>query len=282
MEIIKDPGALADVCGQWRREGKTIALTPTMGYYHAGHEDLMAHAATLADRLVVSLFVNPAQFGPGEDLAAYPRDMARDAAIAASHGAHVLFAPEPAAMYAADHGCWVEVPEMARGLCGQSRPTHFRGVCTVVAKLFLLTGADVAVFGQKDWQQQAIIRRMVRDLNMPVRIVTRPTVREADGLAMSSRNVYLTPEERGQAPELRRGLQLARDRARGGELDAAKLRQAVLEYWASHLPLGRLDYLSIVDADTLQPLEQLNGNALMAAAVRLGKARLIDNILLNT
>ena len=159
MQILTNPQELAAQCRAWHAQGEDIALVPTMGYYHAGHEDLMVHARGLAKRLVVSLFVNPAQFGPGEDLEAYPRNAERDAAIAESRGADVLFMPEPGSMYAPDHATWVEVPELAKGLCGQSRPIHFRGVCTVVLKLFMLTRADVAVFGQKDWQQQAIIRR---------------------------------------------------------------------------------------------------------------------------
>ena len=203
-----------------------------------------------------------------------------DAAIAAAHGADVLFRPEPGLMYAPDHATWVEVPELAKGLCGQTRPVHFRGVCTVVLKLFLLTGADVAVFGQKDWQQQAILRRMARDLNVPVRIVTRPTVREADGLALSSRNLYLTPEERAQAPEIRQGLLYARKLAEEGETSVSLLREAVLRRWAERLPLGRLDYLSVVHPESLAPLTEAGDAALMACAVRMGKARLIDNILL--
>ena len=280
MQIFTTPKDLAAQCRQWHAAGETIALVPTMGYYHAGHEDLMAHGRHIAQRLVVSLFVNPAQFGPGEDLDAYPRDPERDAGIAARHGADALFLPTPESMYAPNHATWVEVPEMARGLCGAARPTHFRGVCTVVLKLFLLTGADVAVFGQKDWQQQAILRRMVRDLNVPVRIETRETVREADGLALSSRNVYLTAEERRQAPEIRRGLLLAQSMAQGGETHAGVLRDVVLRQWAERLPLGRLDYLSIVHPETLAPLDEITGSALMACAVRMGKARLIDNILL--
>lgn len=281
MQIFTDPQEFAAQCRSWRDNGETIALVPTMGYYHKGHEDLMAHARGLADRMVVSLFVNPAQFGPNEDLEAYPRDLERDSAIAQRHGADALFVPEPADMYAPDHATWVEVPELAQGLCGQARPIHFRGVCTVVLKLFLLSGANVAVFGQKDWQQQAILRRMVRDLNVPIQIETRPTVREADGLALSSRNVYLTPEERAQAPRLRDGLLLARTLARAGETSVNRLRQAVLGFWSEKLPLGRLDYLSVVDPCSLAPLETVSGPALMACAMRLGKARLIDNILLN-
>ncbi|CAI3240074.1 pantoate--beta-alanine ligase [Desulfovibrio legallii] len=280
MQILTTPHELEAQCRAWRKAGDDIALVPTMGYYHAGHEDLMTHARGLARRLVVSLFVNPTQFGPGEDLEAYPRDPERDAAIAAAHGADVLFRPEPGLMYAPDHATWVEVPELAKGLCGQTRPVHFRGVCTVVLKLFLLTGADVAVFGQKDWQQQAILRRMARDLNVPVRIVTRPTVREADGLALSSRNLYLTPEERAQAPEIRQGLLYARKLAEEGETSVSLLREAVLRRWAERLPLGRLDYLSVVHPESLAPLTEAGDAALMACAVRMGKARLIDNILL--
>ncbi len=280
MQIFTDPQELAAQCRNWRANGESISLVPTMGYYHKGHEDLMAYARKQADRMVVSLFVNPAQFGPNEDLAAYPRDFERDSAIAASHGADAIFAPEPGAMYAEDHSTWVEVPELAKGLCGQSRPIHFRGVCTVVLKLFNLTGADVAVFGEKDWQQQAILKRMVRDLNIPIRIETRPTVREADGLALSSRNVYLTEAERVQAPHIRKGLVLARELAQKGERSVPRLRQAVLGYWAEKLPLGRLDYLSVVDPVSLVLLDEIDGPALMACAARLGKARLIDNIIL--
>lgn len=280
MQILTDPQELAALCRQWHAAGEDIALVPTMGYYHAGHEDLMSHARGLARRLVVSLFVNPAQFGPNEDLAAYPRDTERDSAIAHRLGADVLFKPEPGSMYAEDHATWVEVPDLARGLCGQSRPIHFRGVCTVVLKLFMLSQADVAVFGQKDWQQQAIIRRMVRDLDLPVRIETRPTVRESDGLALSSRNVYLAPEEREQAPQIRQGLMRARELAQSGENRVAVIRDAVLEYWAKHLPLGRLDYLTIVHPENITTLDAVDGPALMACAVRMGKARLIDNILL--
>lgn len=280
MQIFTDPQALAAQCRAWHGAGEDIALVPTMGYYHKGHEDLMAHARGLARRLVVSLFVNPAQFGPNEDLAAYPRNAVRDSAIAEAHGADALFMPEPGAMYAEDHASWVEVPSLARGLCGASRPIHFRGVCTVVLKLFLLSGADVAVFGEKDWQQQAIIRRMVRDLNVPTRIVTRPTTREPDGLAMSSRNVYLTPAERAMAPQIRKALLLAREAVAAGESNPARLRELVLHHWAEQLPLAETDYLEIVHPESLESLAKVDGPALMACAVKLGKARLIDNILL--
>ena len=280
MQILAAPQELSEQCLGWLAGGRTVALVPTMGYYHAGHEDLMRHARGIAERLVVSLFVNPAQFGPGDGLDAYPRNAEQDAAVAEACGADVLFMPKADAMYAPDHGTWVDVPDMAKKLCGRSRPLHFRGVCTVVLKLFLLSRANVAVFGNKDWQQQAIIRRMARELNIPVRIETRPIVREADGLALSSRNVYLTPEERAQAPEICRGLSCAREMVSCGEKDAALLRKAVLGRWAERLPLGRLDYIEIVHPETLEPVSRVDGPALMACAVRLGKARLIDNILL--
>ncbi|WP_165078608.1 MULTISPECIES: pantoate--beta-alanine ligase [unclassified Desulfovibrio] len=282
MQIFTDPKALAAQCRAWHAAGEDIALVPTMGYYHAGHEDLMAYARGLAKRLVVSLFVNPTQFGPNEDLAAYPRDAERDSAIAAARGADALFMPEPGAMYAPDHATWVEVPELAKGLCGIDRPIHFRGVCTVVLKLLLLTGADVAVFGQKDWQQQAIIRRMVRDLNVPTRIEARPTTREADGLAMSSRNVYLTPGERAVAPQIRAALLEAREAVAAGETDVSRLRGLVLDRWRERMPEGKPDYLEIVHPESLEPLKSVDGPALMACAVKLGKARLIDNILLRS
>ena len=280
MQIFTNPRELAAQCKAWHCAGDDIALVPTMGYYHQGHEDLMAYARTQAKRLVVSLFVNPAQFGPGEDLEAYPRNAERDADIARSHGADALFMPQPETMYAQDHATWVEVPELSRGLCGLTRPVHFRGVCTVVLKLFMLTGADVAVFGQKDWQQQAILRRMVRDLDVPVRIETRETVREADGLALSSRNVYLSPDERAHAPEIRKALLYAQKLAQSGETSVKLLRESVLRRWAEFLPMGRLDYLSIVHPESMTPLTEVTGPALMACAVRIGKARLIDNILL--
>lgn len=280
MQIIKNPSEMAALCASWRTQGQRVALVPTMGFYHAGHEDLMRHARAHADKVAVSLFVNPAQFAPGEDLAAYPRDLARDAALAEAAGVDAIFAPEPEALYAPDHATWVEVPELSRGLCGVSRPTHFRGVCTVVLKLFLLLAPHMAVFGEKDWQQLAIIRRMVRDLNVPVEVEGRPIVREQDGLALSSRNVYLTPEERAQAPEIRKALLRARDMVQQGETSATLVQQMVLRRWAERLPLGRLDYLSIVDTASLKPLEVIGDSALMACAVRMGKARLIDNILL--
>lgn len=281
MQFLKTTRELSETCRQWHRDGKTIALVPTMGYYHAGHASLMDKARTLGDKVVVSLFVNPTQFGPNEDYAAYPRDLERDAAIAKEHGADVLFTPDPSEMYAPDAATWVEVPEMSSLLCGITRPIHFRGVCTVCTKLFMLTQADYAVFGDKDWQQQAILRRMVRDLFYPVQIVGVPIVRAEDGLALSSRNVYLTEEERAQAPEIHRALEYARTMVEHGETRASALKDAVLRRWASKLPLGRLDYLQVIDSSSLTQIDVVNVPATMACAVKMGKARLIDNIRLN-
>lgn len=281
MQILASPQKLRDLCAEWHRKGERIALVPTMGYCHAGHEALMDYGRKQADRLVVSLFVNPAQFGPDEDLARYPRDLERDTAIIAAKGADVLFAPEIGDMYSPDHATWVEVPEMAQTLCGKSRPIHFRGVCTVVLKLLMLTMADVAVFGEKDWQQQAILKRMAQDLNLAVRIMACPTVREVDGLALSSRNVYLTDSERQQAPAIRKALLRAREMVEKGERNVYVLTDFVRKFWQEAMPDAEPDYLSVVHPSTLASLETITGSALMACAVKLGKARLIDNIILH-
>ncbi|UZP68679.1 pantoate--beta-alanine ligase [Desulfovibrio mangrovi] len=280
MQIITDPSELQNCCLTWRMQGLKTALVPTMGYFHAGHESLMACARSAADKVILTLFVNPTQFGPNEDLAAYPRDHERDIAIAKAQGVDVLFLPEAGSMYAPDHATWVEVPELAQGLCGLSRPTHFRGVCTVVMKLFMLTLPSLAVFGQKDWQQVAIIKRMVRDLNVPVQILPSPIVREHDGLALSSRNVYLTESERAQAPAIQSSLRLAKKLVSEGTMEISVLAEAIRAHWAANLPDGEEDYLSFVHPDTLAPLSRIDGPALCAVAVRLGKARLLDNILL--
>lgn len=278
MQILNTPSSLAALTAEWRAQGRSIALVPTMGFFHDGHLALMKRGRSLADRLVVSRFVNPAQFGPGEDLDAYPRDAGRDAELAAAAGADALFQPDPEAMYAPDHATWVEVPELSGVLCGASRPTHFRGVCTVVLKLFHLARPHVAVFGEKDWQQLAIIRRMVRDLNVDVRIEGCPIVREPDGLAMSSRNAYLAPEERAQAPGIRKAMLAVAEKVRAGERDAGTLKAFLEERLQADVPLGRADYLAFVHPDTLRTLTVLDDAALLAVAVRLGRARLIDNL----
>lgn len=280
MKIIRNPEQLQEQCMRWEREGRTIGLVPTMGYFHEGHISLMDHCRDRCDKLVVSLFVNPTQFGPGEDLDSYPRDEDRDSHLAEEHGADVLFCPEPGAMYHEDHGTWIEVPDMAKGLCGASRPVHFRGVCTVVTKLFMLARPTVAVFGQKDWQQLAIIRRMVRDLHIPVEIVGHPIVREEDGLALSSRNVYLTDEERAAAPNIHKTLAEAAEMVAAGERDADAVREFIRNRLAETVPMGRIDYAELVDPESLIPARELSRDTLAAVAVFMSKARLIDNYLI--
>ena len=256
------------------------ALVPTMGALHAGHESLIRAAVATGRPVIVSIFVNPAQFGPNEDLTAYPRRTEEDVATARAAGADMLFLPDAADMYDRHHATWV-IPDLGSVLCGASRTGHFRGVCTVVLKLLLLTRAHIAFFGEKDRQQLVIIRRMVQDLNVPVEIAGCSTVREADGLALSSRNAYLTPEERAQAPQLYAGLQQAYTLAQGGERRVGIICAAAREHWRKHLPVGREEYLELVDPDNLQPITDVEETALLVAAVRLGKARLIDNILLH-
>ncbi|MBQ7739185.1 MAG: pantoate--beta-alanine ligase [Desulfovibrionaceae bacterium] len=281
MNVITTPADLRLCAQEAHAKGQTIALVPTMGYFHAGHEDLIRHGRSIADLLIVSLFVNPTQFGPAEDLDRYPRDHERDSQIAKNLGCDVLFMPDPPDMYPKDFATWVEVPSMSKLLCGAARPIHFRGVCTVLTKLFNLSAADFAVFGEKDWQQQAIVKRMVKDLNIPINIQTRPTVRESDGLALSSRNVYLSKEERLQAPNIYAGLKWAQNLVSQGERNVEIIRSGLLNRWASQIPLGRLDYLTVVDPASLTPISTIEGPAVMACAIRLGTTRLIDNIMLN-
>lgn len=283
MDVIRDPIAFQRQAWQWRCDGITTALVPTMGFFHEGHLRLMDAArerAGASGKVMVSLFVNPTQFGPKEDLSAYPRDFERDSRLAESRGVDVLFAPEPSAMYAPDAATWVDVPSLGQGLCAVTRPTHFRGVATVVAKLLLLAMPRAAIFGQKDWQQLAVIRRMVRDLNMPVEIVGHAIVREPDGLALSSRNVYLTPEERAQAPAIFAGLRKAQEAVQAGERSVANIKAAFAAHIAAHMPKARIDYAELVHPDSLEPLATVDGPTLMAVAVFHGKARLIDNLLL--
>lgn len=257
-----------------------VALVPTMGALHAGHLALVDRARQAVGPrgiVAVSIFVNPTQFGPKEDFSRYPRPLRRDLALCRERGVDVVFHPEAAKMYAADASVTVNETSLSRGLCGGSRPGHFRGVCTVVAKLFHLVRPAAAVFGRKDYQQLAVIQRMVRDLNMPVRIVSLETVREADGLALSSRNVRLTDEERGQAPAVRRALLAARAEAKLGQRAAAicaRVRRRV----RAEAPLGRVDYVELRDAEDLEEIRELGKTpAVLAAAVFFGETRLVDN-----
>ena len=259
-----------------------VVLVPTMGALHAGHAALVERARKVAGPrglVIVSLFVNPAQFGPKEDFSRYPRTLAADRALCAAHGADAIFFPSPEEMYPADFSTWIHEESVSGPMCGASRPGHFRGVCTVVLKLFTIVLPGAAVFGLKDFQQCTVIRRMVRDLNLPVKIIAAPTVREPDGLALSSRNRYLTPEERAQAPVLRRALLAARDAFRAGEKSAAKLRALVLKTIAT-APLARLDYVEIRAADSLADVKTATRQTVIALAVFFGKTRLIDNITL--
>lgn len=280
MNTITNPKELQRQCLAWRRQGLTIGLVPTMGFFHDGHLALMDRARPLCDKLIVTLFVNPTQFGENEDLDKYPHDFEGDSAKAQSHGVDLLFAPNKADMYHSDHATWIDVPELGDHLCGASRPGHFRGVCTVVTKLFMLAQPDLAVFGQKDWQQLAIIRRMVRDLDIPVEIIGHEIIREADGLAMSSRNAYLTEAERAAAPAIRKGLLKMADRVKAGERNAEAAARFLAEEYATTLPMGVVDYMEIVNPETITPVTTITGLVLAAVAVRMGKARLIDNILI--
>lgn len=280
MEIITTLEAVKKRCKELKKQGKTIALVPTMGYLHAGHLSLIKKARGLADIVVVSRFVNPTQFAPNEDLDAYPNDPNHDHKVTEAAGTDILFEPPANAMYHEDHATWVEVPSLAKGLCGVTRPTHFRGVCTVVTKLFNLIHPDFACFGEKDYQQLTIIRRMVRDLNVDVEIVGCPLIREEDGLAMSSRNAYLTKEERALAPHIRKGLLALQEKAKQGESSAKNLQDFFAEYISKNIPMARIDYCNMVDKDSLEPLETLKDSAVVAVAVYVGKARLLDNILI--
>jgi len=279
MEIIHDPAAMTAWSKEQAKKGRTLGFVPTMGYFHEGHLSLMRRAGELADLVVVSLFVNPTQFAPHEDLAAYPRDLERDKDLAQKEGVDILFTPGTEDLYLPGHSTWVEVPDLARNLCGASRPTHFRGVATIVCKLFNLTLPHVAVFGQKDWQQLTIIKRMVRDLNLPIDVVGRPIVREPDGLAMSSRNTYLSLTERKQACFIYKGLLMAQTMVKDTQEQAETIKRALKEFYQKNIPAGRIDYIELVHPEQLTPVSLIDQPTLLAVAIFLGKARLIDNIL---
>lgn len=279
MEIIRDLGQMQQTAQEWRRQGLRIAFVPTMGYFHQGHLSLMTYGRQQGDRLVVSIFVNPTQFGPQEDFARYPRDLDRDCRLAAEVGVDVVFAPEADQMYPPGYQTYVTVEEVSRGLCGAFRPNHFRGVATVVLKLFNLVQPHLAIFGEKDYQQLVVIKRLVADLNLPVQVVGRPLVREPDGLAMSSRNVYLSPAERQSALNISRALLKARELVAAGERSVSRLREALAPFFDCQPPL-QVDYLTVVDPETLQELTEIAGPARLAVAARVGQTRLIDNILL--
>ncbi len=276
MEIIHTPRSMQEYALKLKRQGRTIGFVPTMGFLHEGHLSLMRIARENCDVLVVSIFVNPAQFGPNEDLDAYPRDFKRDEALCSTEGVNVVFYPEPGSMYASDASVWVDEESLSGVLCGAARSGHFRGVCTVVAKLFNIVQPDLAVFGEKDAQQLRIIERMVRDLNFPVRIIRGPMVRETDGLAMSSRNKYLSEAQRADALCLQQALGLAKERVRNGEHTATAIRQAMCDF-IEKIPEASIEYIEFVDDEKLGSVEWLDGAILVALAVKIGAIRLIDN-----
>ncbi len=263
-----------------RKEGRFIALVPTMGFLHEGHLSLIRRASQVGDLVVVSIFVNPSQFGPGEDYEAYPQDLDQDKRLAEVNGTNILFSPSAEEMYPQGYSTWVDVEELTEVLCGRFRTGHFRGVTTVVIKLFHITRPHYAVFGQKDYQQAQVIKRMVKDLNFDLKVLVEPTVREPDGLAMSSRNLYLSSQERKDAAVLYRSLLKAEELVQGGERDAGKVKGLIREMIAGK-KRAKIDYVSIVDGESLRPLSKLKGKVLIALAVKIGKARLIDNILIS-
>jgi len=279
MHLVSIAREMTERAAAARAAGRRIGLVPTMGALHEGHLALVARARAECDEVVVSIFVNPLQFGPKEDFAAYPRDGERDAALCRAAGVTTLFAPVDGEVHLPDHRTWISVAGLEDALCGRSRPGHFRGVATVVAKLFAIVRPHAACFGEKDAQQLRIIRRMVRDLHLDVAVIGCPTVRAADGLALSSRNAYLSADERRAAPVLQRALAAAAGRVRGGETDTARIVSGVRAAIAAE-SLARLDYADAVDDETLEPVGEVRRPVLLAVAAYFGKARLIDNVVL--
>ena len=280
MKVVKTIKEVREIVSSWRRDGLTVGLVPTMGYLHEGHQSLISKSVSENDRTVVSVFVNPIQFGPNEDLEAYPRDLKRDMEAVEAVGGDLIFNPEPAEMYPSHFTSFIDTTETTELLCGAVRPVHFRGVCTVVGKLFNIVTPDRAYFGQKDAQQLATIRRFVRDLNFGLDIVPCPIVREADGLAKSSRNTYLSPAERKAALILSKSLALGKKAVDEGERDASKVVSIITESLQTE-PLARIDYVEVVDFENIQRVETISGETLVAIAVYIGKTRLIDNFIVN-
>ena len=277
--VIESVDGLRAAVADFRGRGKTIGLVPTMGALHAGHLSLVEAAKAQCDVCLATIFVNPSQFGPGEDLDRYPRTLEDDLDALARYGVEVAFVPQESEVYKSGHATWIEVSSVSETLEGECRPGHFRGVATIVLKLFNMARADVAYFGQKDYQQATVIRRMVADLNVPIEVQVCPTVREPDGLAMSSRNVFLDADARSQSLVLWKGLCLAEELVRGGQRDASaivgRIRQTILS-----APDARIEYSAAVDPVTIEPVREIRGQTLVALAVKFGEIRLIDNCLL--
>lgn len=276
MMVISTINEVRAIVNKWKSEGLTVGFVPTMGYLHEGHESLVKKAYEENDKVVVSIFVNPIQFGPKEDLSTYPRDLERDKALCQSAGADIIFHPENEEMYHKDFSTFVDMNGLTDELCGKSRLTHFRGVCTVVTKLFNIVAPHRAYFGEKDAQQLAVIKRMVRDLNIDVEVVGCPIVREEDGLAKSSRNTYLSEEERIAATILNKTLTVAKNKIANGERVASNIVNSIIET-ISIEPLAKIDYVQVVDSLSIEPVKTLDKSVLVAIAVFIGKTRLIDN-----
>ena len=279
MEILETIAEVRKTIKSWKSEGLSIGLVPTMGYLHEGHLRLIQRARQENDRVVVSIFVNPTQFGAGEDLERYPRDLKHDALLCTEVGTDIIFHPTPEEMYPTGFCSYVDMDVLTKELCGLSRPVHFRGVCTVVSKLFHIVQPDRGYFGEKDAQQLAVIRRMVQDLNMDVEVIGCPIVRETDGLAKSSRNIYLSPEERQAALVLSRSIAAGKALAEQGETDAEKLVQTMTAVIEKE-PLAKIDYVKVVDLKTMQQIKTLDRSFLAAIAVYIGTIRLIDNFMM--
>lgn len=279
MQVVKTISEVREIVSSWRKEGLSVGLVPTMGFLHEGHQSLIEKSVSQNDRTVVSVFVNPIQFGPNEDLEAYPRDLEHDKTLVEKAGGDLIFHPEPSEMYPGHFTSFIDTTETTELLCGAVRPIHFRGVCTVVGKLFNIVCPDRAYFGQKDAQQLATIRRFVRDLNFPVEIIPCPIIREEDGLAKSSRNTYLSPEERQAALILSKSLRLGKEAIENGEDNPQRVINIIKENLSTE-PLARIDYVEIVDFENIQRVEKIEGETLVAIAVYIGKTRLIDNFII--
>ena len=280
IKVVKTVAEVREIVAGWRKNNETVGLVPTMGFLHQGHQSLIKKSVENNDRTVVSVFVNPIQFGPNEDFEAYPRDLERDSALCEETGADLIFNPEPSEMYKNGFVSFVDMNGLTNHLCGLSRPVHFRGVCTVVTKLFNIVCPDRAYFGQKDAQQLAVIKRMVKDLNMPLEIVGCPIVREADGLAMSSRNTYMNAEERKAALILSQSIKLGQKLVEDGERDASVVRDKMIELLSSE-PMAEVEYVNVVNNLTMEDIDVIEGDILVAIAVKIdNKVRLIDNFMM--
>lgn len=279
MKIVDNVKEIRNIVKEWKADGLTVGLVPTMGYLHEGHKSLIDRAVAENDRVVVSDFVNPMQFGPKEDLATYPRDLEMDSALCEAAGAHIIFHPEPDEMYHDDFSSFVDMNTLTSVLCGKTRPIHFRGVCTVLAKLFNIVQPDKAYFGQKDAQQLAVVTHMVNDLNFNLEIIGCPIIREKDGLAKSSRNTYLSVEERQAALVLSKSLKNGRALIESGETNAKKVVKSIYDEISTE-PLAKIDYVEIVSWPTLEEVDTIDSDILCAIAVYIGKVRLIDNFII--